>query len=96
MGCDASQYFFNILTDKLGQEIQPGEMFMLLTPSSGWRCIQYDGGGMAPASSSTGVLLKAGETWETNWPIDIQSNISAIASGSSTQIYGVVWGVHQG
>ena len=32
------------------------------------------------ATSSTGVLLKAGETWETNWPIDIQSNISAIAS----------------
>ena len=48
------------------------------------------------ASSTTGVLLKAGETWETNWPIDVQSNISAIASGTSTQIYGVVWGVHQG
>ena len=48
------------------------------------------------ASSTTGVLLKAGETWETNWPIDIRTKISAIASGSSTQVYGVIWGIHQG
>ena len=48
------------------------------------------------ASSTTGVLLKAGETWETNWPIDVQVNISALASGASTQVYGVLWGVHQG
>ena len=48
------------------------------------------------ASSTTGVLLKAGETWETLWPLDIRTNISALASGSSTQVYGVVYGVHQG
>ena len=48
------------------------------------------------ASATTGVLLKAGETWETNWPIDVQVNISALASGASTQVYGVLWGVHQG
>ena len=48
------------------------------------------------ASATTGVLLKAGETWETNWPIDVQVNISALASGSATQVYGVLWGVHQG
>ena len=48
------------------------------------------------ASSSTGVLLKAGETWETNWPMDIRTKISALASGSATQVYGVVYGVHEG
>ena len=48
------------------------------------------------ASSTTGVLLKAGETWETNWPMDIRTNISALASGASTQVYGVVYGVHEG
>ena len=47
------------------------------------------------ASSTTGVLLKAGETWETNWPIHVVKNISALASGSSTQVYGVAWGVHE-
>ena len=48
------------------------------------------------ASATTGVLLKAGETWETPWPLDVRTNISALASGSSTQVYGVVYGVHQG
>ena len=48
------------------------------------------------ASATTGVLLKAGETWETLWPLDIRTNISALASGASTQVYGVVYGVHQG
>ena len=48
------------------------------------------------ASSTTGVLLKAGETWETNWPIDVRTKISALASGSGTQVYGVIWGVHGG
>ena len=48
------------------------------------------------ASATTGVLLKAGETWETPWPLDVRTNISALASGSGTQVYGVVYGVHQG
>lgn len=48
------------------------------------------------ASATTGVLLKAGETWETPWPLDVRTNISAVASGSGTQVYGVVYGVHQG
>ena len=48
------------------------------------------------ASATTGVLLKAGETWENFWPLDIRINISALASGASTQVYGVVYGVHEG
>ena len=58
--------------------------------------IALDTTATAAGTASTGVLLKAGESWETNWPIDIQKNISAIASGSGTQVYGVIWGVHQG
>lgn len=50
----------------------------------------------AAGTSSTGILLKAGETIETNWPIDARVKISAIASGSGTQVYGVIWGVHEG
>lgn len=48
------------------------------------------------ASTTTGVLLKAGDTWEPPWPLDIRSKISAIASGASTQVYGVAYGVHEG
>ena len=36
------------------------------------------------------------DTWETNWPIDVRTNISALASGASTQVYGVAYGVHEG
>jgi hypothetical protein len=58
--------------------------------------IALDNTATAAGATSTGVLLKAGETWEPPWPIDIRTRISAIASGASTQIYGVVWGIHEG
>ena len=58
--------------------------------------IALDTTATAAGAASTGVLLKAGETFETNWPIDVRTNISALASGASTQVYGVVYGVHQG
>tara|TARA_Y100001951_G_scaffold103178_1_gene111431 strand:+ start:143 stop:1072 length:930 start_codon:yes stop_codon:yes gene_type:complete len=58
--------------------------------------IAIDTTATAAGTTSTGILLKAGETIETNWPINAQVKISAIASGASTQIYGVIWGVHGG
>jgi len=58
--------------------------------------ISIDTDATAAGASSTGILLKAGETIETNWPIDARVKISAIASGASTQVYGVIWGVHEG
>ena len=58
--------------------------------------LALDADATAAGATSTGVLLKAGETWETNHPIDIRKRISAIASGASSQLYGVIWGVHEG
>ena len=58
--------------------------------------IAIDTDATAAGATSTGILLKAGETIETTWPIDARVKISAIASGASTQIYGVIWGVHGG
>jgi hypothetical protein len=58
--------------------------------------IAIDTAATAAGTTSTGILLKAGETIETTWPIDARVKISAIASGASTQIYGVIWGVHGG
>ena len=46
-------------------------------------------------ATTSSIHLKAGETFETNWPIDAKLNISAIASGSSTTCHGIVWGVHE-
>jgi len=58
--------------------------------------IALDTTATAAGTTSTGVLLKNGETWEPPWSIDVRQRISAIASGASTQIYGVIWGIHEG
>ena len=58
--------------------------------------IAIDTDATAAGATSTGILLKAGESITTNWPIDARTKISAIASGASTQVYGVIWGVHGG
>ena len=41
-------------------------------------------------------LIAAGEGFETVWPIDFRSRISAIAASGTPAIHGVVWGIHQG
>lgn len=58
--------------------------------------VSFDTVATAAGTASTGVLLKTAATWETQWPIDVQKNVNVIASGASTQVYGVVWGVHSG
>ena len=44
----------------------------------------------------TGIKLVAGEIFETQFPIDFRTNISAIATGGNVAVHGVVWGIHQG
>ena len=56
--------------------------------------IGIDTDATAAGATSTGILLKTGESITTNWPIDARTKISAIASGAGTQVYGVIWGVH--
>ena len=58
--------------------------------------IAIDTDATAAGATSTGILLKAGESVTTNWPMDARTKISAIASGGTTQVYGVIWGVHAG
>jgi len=48
------------------------------------------------ASTTTGIKVVAGEIFETQFPIDFRTNISAIATGGSAAVHGVVWGIHQG
>ena len=48
------------------------------------------------ASATTGIPIGGGETWETSWPVDFRTNISAIAASGTPAIHGVVWGIHQG
>jgi len=52
-------------------------------------CIDTD------ASIANGIKIAAGETFETNWPIDAESKITAIATGGNVAVHGVIWGVHQ-
>ena len=52
-------------------------------------CIDND------ASTTNGIKIVGGETFETNWPIDAESKITAISTGGSAAVHGVVWGVHQ-
>ena len=50
------------------------------------------------ASSSTGVFIRAGTDWASDFPIDIQSNISFVNvnANETPRIYGVVFGTHGG
>ena len=48
------------------------------------------------ATATTGIPIAGGETWETNWPIDFRTKVSAIAASGTPAIHGVVWGIHQG
>jgi hypothetical protein len=46
------------------------------------------------ATSTTGVAVIAGGTFETNWPIDFRSYVSVIAANGTPTISGVVWGAY--
>lgn len=48
------------------------------------------------ASATTGFQIAAGEVFETVWPIDFRTRISAVAASGTPAIHGVVWGIHQG
>ena len=48
------------------------------------------------ASATTGFQIAAGEVFETVWPIDFRTRVSAVAASGTPAIHGVVWGIHQG
>ena len=48
------------------------------------------------ASATTGFQIAAGEVFETTWPVDFRTKISAVAASGTPAIHGVVWGIHQG
>ena len=52
-------------------------------------CIDTD------ASTTNGIKIAGAETFETNWPIDADTKITAISTGGNAAAHGVVWGVHQ-
>ena len=48
------------------------------------------------ASSSTGIAVLAGATYETNWPIDFRDKVSVISASGTPTVSGVIWGTHNG
>jgi len=48
------------------------------------------------ASATTGFVIAPGEVFETSWPIDFRTKISAVAASGTPAVHGVVWGIHQG
>lgn len=45
------------------------------------------------ASSSTGIAVLAGETFETNFPIDFRDKVSIISASGTPTVKGVIWGI---
>jgi len=45
------------------------------------------------ASSSTGIAVLAGATYETNYPIDFRNNVSVVSASGTPTVSGVVWGI---
>jgi len=46
------------------------------------------------ASSSTGISVLAGATYESNFPVDFRDNVSIISASGTPTVSGVIWGVH--
>jgi len=46
------------------------------------------------ASSTTGIAVLAGATFETNYPIDFRTNVSVVAAQGTPTVSGVVWGIN--
>ena len=45
------------------------------------------------ASSSTGIAVLAGETFETNFPIDFRDKVSVVSASGTPTVKGVIWGI---
>ena len=48
----------------------------------------------ATASSSTGIPVLAGATYESNFPVDFRDNVSVVSASGTPTVSGVIWGVH--
>jgi hypothetical protein len=46
------------------------------------------------ASSSTGIPVLAGATYESNFPVDFRANVSVVSASGTPTVSGVIWGVH--
>jgi len=48
------------------------------------------------ASSTTGIPVLGGQSYETNWPIDFREKVTVRAAQNTPAAHGVIWGIHQG
>ena len=48
----------------------------------------------ATASTSTGISVLAGATYESNFPLDFRNNVSIISASGTPTVSGVIWGVN--
>ena len=45
------------------------------------------------ATSSTGIPVLAGETFESNFPLDFRDKVSVISASGTPTVKGVIWGI---
>jgi len=48
------------------------------------------------ASTTTGIPILAGATFETNWPLYFNDKVSVISASGTPTVSGVIWGTHNG
>ena len=48
------------------------------------------------ASTTTGIAVLAGATFETNWPLYFNDKVSVISASGTPTVSGVIWGTHNG
>ena len=48
------------------------------------------------ATTTSGIKVSGGETFETTWPLDFRKNVSVVAASGTPAIHGVIWGITTG
>ena len=48
------------------------------------------------ATTTSGIKVLGGETFETTWPLDFRKNVSVVAASGTPAIHGVIWGITSG
>ena len=48
------------------------------------------------ATTTSGIKVLGGETFETTWPLDFRKNVSVVSASGTPAIHGVIWGITTG
>tara|TARA_R110000824_G_scaffold52667_5_gene145991 strand:+ start:343 stop:1293 length:951 start_codon:yes stop_codon:yes gene_type:complete len=48
------------------------------------------------ATTTSGIKILGGETFESNWPLDFRKNVSVVSASGTPAVHGVIWGTTTG